>query len=90
MHGASSKHQYLAKKICIPSNSCPEMQVQWNLSFKTPLFRGHFYSGDTEFGPGKVFSLIFTLTLLLEIGCKRFALKGSFLLDFKTECASNG
>ena len=27
--------------------------VQWNLSFGTPLFKGHLHSGDTKFGPGK-------------------------------------
>ena len=27
--------------------------LQWNLSFGTPLFKGHLHSGDTKFGSGE-------------------------------------
>ena len=27
-------------------------EIQWNLSFGTPLLKGHLYSGDTKFGGG--------------------------------------
>ena len=29
---------------------------QWNLSFRTPLIKGHLRSGDTNFCPGKMFT----------------------------------
>ena len=25
--------------------------IQWNLSFETPLFKGHLHLGDPKFGP---------------------------------------
>lgn len=77
MHGASSKHQYLAKKICIPSNSCPEMQVQWNLSFKTPLFRGH-----RIWSRKSVQSNLYTY-LIARNRLQTLCLKGELLIGFQ-------
>ena len=31
-------------------------ELQWNLSFGAPLIKGQLYSGDTKFGPGKMFT----------------------------------
>ena len=30
--------------------------AQWNFSFGTPLFMGHPHLGNTNFGPGKMFT----------------------------------
>ena len=40
--------------------------VQWNLSFRTPLIKGHLHSGDTKFCPGKMLTLFMYLMPLLK------------------------
>ena len=32
------------------------LAAQWNFSFGTPLFKGHPHLGNTNFGPGKMFT----------------------------------
>ena len=40
--------------------------IQWNLSFGTPLFKGQLHSGDSKFGPGKMFTESLYLLPLLK------------------------
>ena len=41
--------------------------IQWNLSFGTPLLKGHLlHSGDTKFGPEKMFTYSSCLLPLLN------------------------
>ena len=42
--------------------------LQWNLSFETPLFKGHLHTGDAKFSPGKTFisSLYLSYLVLLK------------------------
>ena len=41
------------KSLCLLISSLGLHTLQWNLSFGTPLFKGHLHSGETEFGPRK-------------------------------------
>ena len=37
-----------------PKPTCKyNLLLQWNLSFGTPLFKGHLHSWDTKFGSGE-------------------------------------
>ena len=40
-------------------SECKHYNLDLSLSFGTPVFWGNLHSGDTEFGPGKTFLLIF-------------------------------
>ena len=42
------------------------LSVQWNLSFETPLFKGHLHSGVTKFGLGRMFTQFLYLLPLLK------------------------
>ena len=46
----------------LDSNSI--LHVQWNLSFATPLFKGHLHSEDAKFGRRKMFTYMKSLYLL--------------------------
>ena len=50
---------------------------QWNLSFRTPLIKGHLRSGDTKFCPGKMLT-IYVSNASIE-GTPLFTVKGPFL-----------
>ena len=52
--------------------------LQWNLSFGTPLFKGHLHSGDAKFGPGKTFTPSLYLLLSSIEGIPLFREKGHF------------
>ena len=58
--------------------------LQWNLFFGTPPFKGHLYSGDAKFGPGKMFTSSLYLLLLLN-GIPLFKGKGHFFWVPKPE-----
>ena len=40
--------------------------LQWNLSFGTPLFKGHLHSADTKFGCEKNVYIIFVSVTSIE------------------------
>ena len=55
-----SKPDSLSQQVTLrASSACPPLLmtvclIWWNLSFGTPLFKGHLHSEDTKFGPGKI------------------------------------
>ena len=57
--------------------------VQWNLSFETPLFKGHLHSGTTKYGLGKCYTISVFVTSIE--GTSLFREKGHFFLGPKTK-----
>ena len=47
------------KSLCLLISSLALHTLQWNLSFGTPLFKGHLHSGDKKMGSQKSAHIIF-------------------------------
>ena len=55
IHGGYRPSGFSVDKL-IAAAVCRKKQQTINLSFVTPLLKGHLCSGDTKFGPVKMFS----------------------------------
>ena len=58
LHGSMDVRIYLYSVFIFSVRSLDNQKylkgrIQYNLSFETPLFKGHLHSGDTKFGSWK-------------------------------------
>ena len=61
------------------------LSVQWNLSFETPLFKGHLHSLVTKFGLGKMFTQFLYLLRYLYWRDTSIQGKGTLFPGLKTQ-----